>query len=278
MSDCIFRIARPSVYLHTCPDVTSEVSDELPYGTGVKRLSCTESASGGAWCRCETEYGYCGYLHEKYLEEDAEPAEETLYPFMIAASFCDVLVDSLYKYRPLTTLPRSGLVYARRGELGADRFFPILYKKRRCFVPAAALRPYRKRAAVEPEERADLRRFLCDDALSYLGAPYRWGGRTPDGIDCSGLCFTVYFMNGLPLWRDAFADKRYVHEIDKSDLLPGDLIYFKGHMALYIGDGEYVHSSATAGGVTVNSLRPGSVIYREDLAEHILCFARSNLL
>ncbi|MGI6197151.1 MAG: C40 family peptidase [Eubacteriales bacterium] len=123
-----------------------------------------------------------------------------------------------------------------------------------------------------------LRKQICDDALSYLGTPYRWGGRTPSGIDCSGLCFTVYALNGLPLWRDAYADKRYVHEIDKTRLQPGDLIYFKSHMALYIGDDEYVHASASTGYVTVGSLNPASVLWRQDLAQSFLCFAESNFL
>lgn len=280
MSDFIFRIDRPSVFMHVIPDITGEVSDELPYGTGVRKLSEPVSAAGGGgnYYRCETEYGYCGYLHEKYFTSFEETDGETLYPFVIAAPYCDVLIDSLYKYRPVVTLPRAALVFARRESAGADRFFPILHKKRRFFVPTAALRPYAVRRTVAAEEREGLRRRLCDDALSYLGTPYRWGGRTPSGVDCSGLCFTTYFLNGLALWRDAFADKRYVHEIDEAELLPGDLIYFKGHMALFIGGGEYVHASASAGCVTVNSLNKGSLIYRQDLAEKIVCFARSNLL
>lgn len=281
MSEPTYRIDRPSVFMHVTPDIAGEVSDELPYGTGVRKLSGPFDAAGhGSYYRCETEYGYCGYLHEKYLNSpDEADGEEPLYPFVVTAPYCDVLIDSLYKYRPIVTLPRGARVYARRERLGADRFFPILHKKRRCFVPSAALRPYKEcRTAVSGDEGETLRRRVCDDALSYLGTPYRWGGRTPSGIDCSGLCFTAFFLNGLVLWRDAFADKRYVHEIGETQLLPADLIYFKGHMAMYIGGGEYVHASASAGCVTVNSLHKESLIYRDDLAQKVVCFARSNRL
>ena len=291
-----YTIDRASVYLHALPELSGEMCDELPYGTRLRTVGEKyTSDTGGIWYRCETDYGYCGFLQEKYLVSDAPENPEPLYPFVVIAPFCDVLLDSLYKYRPILTLPRGSVVLARRASLSDDRFFPILHKNRRFFVPTAALRPYissqnaqkRKNAAsgafnsdnaLSENDISTLRKQICDDALSYLGVPYRWGGRTPCGIDCSGLCFTVYALNGLPLWRDAFADTRFVHETDKNSLLPGDLIYFKGHMALYIGDDEYVHASASAGFVTVNSLNRDSVIWRSDLAEKVVCFAKSNYL
>ena len=46
---------------------------------------------------------------------------------------------------------------------------------------------------------AKLRAKLVDGALAYLDCPYRWGGRTPAGVDCSGLCHTAYLLQGLPI-------------------------------------------------------------------------------
>ena len=303
-----YRIDHAAVYMHTTPELSGEMCDELPYGTRLRILSKVPQTDSLSWVRCETSYGYCGYLPEKALSpQEADTVGEKLYSFAVTASFCDVLLDSVYKYRPILTLPRASVVLARRPTLSKDRFFPIYHKSRRFFVPTAALRPLdtqkRRNERVPSSDRAfptamrgasdkrptctadssekpvsERRKQICDDALSYLGSPYRWGGRTPSGIDCSGLCFTVYALNGLPLWRDAFADKRFVHEIDESDLLPGDLIYFKGHMALYIGDREYVHACASAGAVTVGSLNPDSVLWREDLAKSLLCFAKSHFL
>lgn len=278
-----YSIERPSVYLHTRPDIVSDVCDELMFGTRLQLHAASDTTNEpslleeGSWSRVKTDYGYCGYIQTRYLSNEMPEAGEVLFPYYVVAPFCDVLADSVYKYRPLFTLPRTSVVYARRENVGADRFFPILYRSKRFFVPSAALRPKerKKQGAQEPER---LRRMICDDALSYLGTPYRWGGRSPCGIDCSGLCFNAYLLNGLMLWRDAFADRRYVHEINESELLPGDLIYFKGHMGLYIGDGEYIHSSAAAGCVTVNSLHKGSIIWRRDLADKLICFARSNSL
>lgn len=284
-----YTVERPSVYLHTRPDIASEVCDEVLFGTRLEPNApdapseqdasdpsdSSDSSDRTSWSRVKTDYGYCGYIQNKYLSAETEPDAGETFPFWVTAPFCDVLADSVYKYRPLFTLPRASMVKARRDSVGGDRFFPIVCMGRRFFVPSCAIRPTDERATKNPDR---LRRRICDDALAYLGTPYRWGGRTPCGIDCSGLCFNAYALNGLVLWRDAFADRRYVHEIGEKELLPGDLIYFKGHMALYIGDGEYVHASASVGCVTVNSLRKGSVIWREDLAGKIVCYARCNLL
>lgn len=266
-----YFINNPSVYMHTAPDITSEVSDELLYGTKLKKI-----AMYGDYYRCETSYGYSGYVHEKYLYEDELPAGAKQY--IVTASHCDLLTEAVYRYRPVITLPRGSIIHSRHCLSRADRFFSVIHKKHKCYIPASAVRLYTPTDGAVPEKSRDIRRKICDDALYYLGTPYRWGGKSMQGIDCSGLCFMTYFLNGIPLWRDSYADTRFVHEISAERALQGDIIYFNGHMALYIGDGEYVHSSASAGCVTVNSLRKNSIIYRADLADKVVCFARSNLL
>lgn len=271
MEKAQYRIARPSVYMHTSPEVTGEVGDELLYGTELKKVG-----ESGEYLRCETSYGYCGYVRKKHLSECKIP--DDMKPYVVTASHCDVLTEAVYKYRPVLTLPRGSIIYSRHILSRSNGFFSISHKGHKCYVPSFAVKAYRKPTLQPVENITHFRKSICDDALFYLGTPYRWGGKSTDGIDCSGLCFMTYFLNGLPLWRDSYADNRYVHEISAQKALPGDLIYFKGHMALYIGDGEYVHSSATAGCVTVNSLSRGSIIYRHDLAAKLICFARSNLL
>ncbi len=266
-----FIINYPSVYMHTAPNPLSEACDELLYGTAVKKIGET-----GEYFRCETSYGYSGYLHKRYVSEKTPRLNAS--PFVVVALCCDILTEPAYKYRPVMTLPRGSIIYSRHLLARAGKFLPAIHKKHKCYVPCASLRPLVSPSTIPKEPLSVFRKSLCDDALSYLGTPYRWGGKSSFGIDCSGLCFMTYFLNGLPLWRDSYADKRYVHEISAEKVKPGDLIYFKGHMAIYIGDGEYVHSSASAGCVTVNSLHKNSIIYRADLADSFICFARSNLL
>jgi gamma-D-glutamyl-L-lysine dipeptidyl-peptidase len=114
---------------------------------------------------------------------------------------------------------------------------------------------------------------ICDDALTFMGSPYLWGGSSTKATDCSGFVQSVYFRNGIILARDASLQAKQGSEIDISDgdglLAKGDLLYFGSknssglrvtHVAIYIGDSKYIHSS---GRVMINSLDPASADYNE---------------
>ena len=108
---------------------------------------------------------------------------------------------------------------------------------------------------------------------SYLGTQYRWAGKSPAGIDCSGLTFMCYLMNGILIYRDAEIKEGYpVHKISIEQMQPADLLYFPNHVAMYIGDGMYIHATGNerSFGCVINSLLKEEFHYRKDLAEHIL--------
>lgn len=271
MQNAFGKITRPSVYMHIVKDTSSEVSDQLLYGTG---LTVLKNENG--ICRCETDYGYSGYLSKKYIDfSDDFPCLDR-YKYVIAAPFADLLKTPECKYRPMLTLHKGSVVESdKKISRCSSDFFPVMHMGKICYVPKCALRQCINVIDAISVNTHALRKRICDDALMYLGAPYRWGGKSPSGIDCSGLCFMAYFLNGIPLWRDAHAHTKYVREIDPKWAAQGDLIYFKNHMGLYIGDGEYVHASMSTGCVTVNSLYKNSIIYRRDLGDNFLFFARS---
>lgn len=92
-----------------------------------------------------------------------------------------------------------------------------------------------------------------------IGTKYKYAGTTPSGFDCSG--FTMYVFNefGIELDHQSKAQAQEGYWIDKSDLRPGDLVFFntdgKGisHVGIYLGNDEFVHS-ATDDGVVKNKL------------------------
>jgi len=102
-------------------------------------------------------------------------------------------------------------------------------------------------------------------ALRYLGVPYVWGGSTPAGFDCSGLCKYVYAEIGIGLPRTSRSQYQTGQHIpaDRLDLLvPGDLVFFGTdgdpgrvhHVGIYVGDGDFVHAPQTGDVVRVTSL------------------------
>ncbi|WP_333647829.1 C40 family peptidase [Lacrimispora sp.] len=114
------------------------------------------------------------------------------------------------------------------------------------------------------------RKAVVETAKQYLGVQYRWGGRSTAGIDCSGLTSESYMLNGILTYRDARIEPGFpVHQIPKEEMLPGDLMYFPGHIAMYMGNGAYIHSTGKvgSGGVVINSLNPEAEDYRADLVE-----------
>lgn len=81
-----------------------------------------------------------------------------------------------------------------------------------------------------------------------------------------------YMMNGILTYRDAKIVEGYpVREIAAGEKKMGDLLYFPGHIAMYMGNGKYIHSTGKAGsgGVVINSLNPEDADFRADLAESL---------
>ncbi|WP_042480415.1 C40 family peptidase [Solitalea canadensis] len=153
--------------------------------------------------------------------------------------------------------------------------------------------PDNRTAYVEKKEAIPLKNWLqsrnpsaeniITTAKTLLGTPYLWGGTSIKGVDCSGFIKTSFFLNGIILPRDAsqqvFAGEKVdIYEngsvnIEKgiSNMQNGDLLFFSSkpdgnlnapitHVGMYIGNGEFIHSS---GMVRINSLKKEAVNYAE---------------
>ena len=257
--------------LYVEASVKSELADEPLHGMIVEALSTDHN---GMW-RVRTHYRYEGYASPAALlcDESRVKYWESAPKWTVWAPYLDVKASPSVQDYNLACCPRGGLLE----RLGPDEVLEDGYIKvglpdgRTGFVRRACVAPQ-----VTSWDRADearLREEIVRTAKMYLGVQYRWGGKTPLGIDCSGLTSMTYLLHNIFIYRDADLRPGFdMREIPFEQKKPGDCLFFKTHIAMYIGNDEYIHSTAysEAVGVVINSLDPASPIYRPGLMERYL--------
>lgn len=247
----------------------SELTDEDLYGNWVEVLE--EAAPG--WHKIKTHYLYTGYVMDSELlfDEDKVMLWGKQKKMSVLRSFGDVLSGPRVQEYCILTLTR-GAVISVLGNADENGWIKVgLCDGREGYMKESSLGEYITEWSLDEEE--ELRRNIVATACGYLGTQYRWGGKTPLGIDCSGLCSISYMLNGVIIYRDADIVEGFpVHEIPKEDMKPCDLLFFPGHVAMYIGNERYIHSTGKKGsdGVVINSLNPAHEDYREDLPPKLI--------
>ena len=100
---------------------------------------------------------------------------------------------------------------------------------------------------------------LISSAKTYIGTPYRYGGTTTSGFDCSAYVQRVFSDNGISLPRDTSSQYAKGTSVTKSNLETGDLVFFNtngksvSHVGIYVGENNFIHAS-TSKGVMISSI------------------------
>lgn len=110
-----------------------------------------------------------------------------------------------------------------------------------------------------------LRPDVLEYASKYLGKPYKYGGKGPSSFDCSGFTSYVFKNFGIKLSATASSQYSNTSRVKKSDLLPGDLVFFSnnssggrvGHVGIYVGSGKFIHASSPGDDVKYDTLTSG---------------------
>ena len=175
--------------------------------------------------------GYCGWLDSAALGPDLATTHR------VVQSFSQIYPLADFKERELATLPMGAQVQVLAEE-GRFALTPSGH------VPLAHLRrldtPETDPVAV---------------ASRLLGAPYLWGGNSGAGIDCSGLAQAAMLACGVACRGDSDLQSAQGVPVAPGDaLIPGDLVFWKGHVALVSGPDEIIHATAAFMAVVRESL------------------------
>ena len=119
-----------------------------------------------------------------------------------------------------------------------------------------AARILQQETVQEETKRAE----ILETAMSLIGTPYRFGGTTPNGFDCSGYVKYIMDQYGITLPRTSSAIYQAADTIPPEELEPGDLVFFRGyqagpsHVGIYAGDNSFIHAPSAGKTVSISQL------------------------
>jgi len=117
-----------------------------------------------------------------------------------------------------------------------------------------------RQAAAAPRSKPQPQPGSVLIAAAQVGTPYRYGGTSPRGFDCSGLVYYAYRKAGIPVPRTTLAQLRHARHVPLNQLRPGDLVFFKldrrpvSHVGIYAGNGRFIHAPSNGKRVSFTTM------------------------
>jgi cell wall-associated NlpC family hydrolase len=210
--------AVPATAIRAAPAPDAEQWDQLLFGEVFRVL---EEKDGFSWGQAPRD-GYVGYVETSALVEQGHPpthAVSALRTYAFGKPDIKSRPQGLYSLNALVTIEAREGRFAKAAGAGwfvEDHLTPIG-------------RGERDHVAV---------------AERFLGAPYQWGGRESLGLDCSGLVQQALYACARACPRDTDMQRGYFPEVAEADRRRGDLVFWKGHVAILLDADTILHANA----------------------------------
>ena len=191
-------------------------------------LTVTDEAGG--WVQIRVEEGY-GYVSDEYVTLSTE--------FVKAES----IEEEKARLKKEEEERQAALEASRRAKEAAAA------------AAAAETAQIQEAIAAVSTDSANLGQQVADFAVQFVGNPYVYGGTSlTNGADCSGFTLAVYSNFGVSLPHSSAAQNKKGSNVGSIDnAIPGDIVYYSGHVGIYIGNGQIVHASNSRTGIIISN-------------------------
>lgn len=270
-----------SLRLRSQPDTSSATLVQAPGNDCVAVIS-----KEGQWYKVNYNLQE-GYMHESYLTVLTKENAELGYG-MVTGDGVNLRSGPSTSYGSVAVASEGARCYI----LGLNEgWYKVLYNGKTCYIRSDFLElteiPYENQASPNTPQYYRHGKAIATlssdsgsasgsngsgaggseilaEAQQYLGSPYVSGGASPDGFDCSGFVYYVLKQCGYAPYRTPSDQYRMGTAVDKSDLQPGDIVFFAGtyasgisHVGIYAGNGRFIHSPNSRSTVSYSSLTSG---------------------
>ncbi len=217
------RVSIPVVALRQQPDLSRGIDTELLFGEDV---TVFDRADGWCWVKAVSD-SYVGYLPQEALTEAGPPPTHIVVP---QRTFLYREPELRKPYKAVLSMG-SRVHIAGKAEARGNHYL-VLDDGTAIF--SKHLQPL---GALDGQDYVDI-------ASRFLETPYLWGGRSGLGIDCSGLVQLALQMTGRSAPRDTDMQAADLGEpIERSDVRRGDLVFWKGHVAIFEDPETIIHAN-----------------------------------
>lgn len=270
--DYILKTVHTENYYTVTSETATLKTEPNMYSPSIKKLNkgdilyFIEESDG--WARVSTVETIEGWAYLPYLEHHYEEIEVDSVGYS--------LVDKVHKEKDKVLILNKGDTL-NIVEFKDDRYVVTDDRDVAFEIPSSYLSlndKYKsdKKTSSSGESLGQLIEFL----YAQIGKPYVWGATGYNSYDCSGLSQTAYKQIGISIPRVASAQSRYGKKVDKSDLRPGDLVFFNtdgsgvSHVGVYIGEGQMIHAPSRGKTVSVVSINSNYYLKRYMGARRVL--------